>query len=385
MTISSDELSINEQEIIKLAQELVKIPSENQPGNEKAIGEYIATWLKNKGLPAQLQEVEKDRFNVISSIKGEGPALLLCGHMDTVPVPNPAEWTYDPFAGEIKDGYLFGRGSLDMKGSLACMLTAFVALKEVEEELSSDVVFLATVDEEVATKGAKKAMEASDIRRVKHGIIAEPTDLNPVIVQKGHCWLKIKTRGVAAHGAIPERGVNAIMNMYPVLSRIQELDFGKGDHPLVSGTTVNIGLINGGVKINMVPDSCETSLDFRFPPGVASEYILGKITTLLEELKAEDKELDAKIEVIKCSDPVEVERDAPIVTLLLKAMDKVLGSHSEPLGVPYYTDASALRGIPIVLLGPGEPGYAHQKDERIKISSMLPAAKIYAMLPLLQT
>ncbi len=385
MTISSDELSINEQEIISLAQELVKIPSENQPGNEKAIGEYIATWLKNKGLPAQLQEVEKDRFNVISSIKGEGPALLLCGHMDTVPVPNPEEWTFDPFSGEIEDGYLFGRGALDMKGSLACMLTAFVALKEVEEELSQDVVFLATVDEEVATKGAKKAMESSDIRRVKQGIIAEPTDLNPVIVQKGHCWLKIITRGVAAHGAIPERGVNAIMKMYPVLSRIQELDFGKGDHPLVSGTTVNIGLINGGVKINMVPDSCETSLDFRFPPGVASESILGKITTLLEELKAEDKELDAKIEVIKCSDPVEVERDAPIVTLLLKAMDKVLGSHSEPLGVPYYTDASALRGIPIVLLGPGEPGYAHQKDERIKISSMLPAAKIYAMLPLLQT
>ena len=385
MTISSDELSINEQEIISLAQELVKIPSENQPGNEKAIGEYIATWLKNKGLPAQLQEVEKDRFNVISSIKGEGPALLLCGHMDTVPVPNPEEWTFDPFSGEIEDGYLFGRGALDMKGSLACMLTAFVALKEVEEELSQDVVFLATVDEEVATKGAKKAMESSDIRRVKQGIIAEPTDLNPVIVQKGHCWLKIKTRGVAAHGAIPERGVNAIMKMYPVLSRIQELDFGKGDHPLVSGTTVNIGLINGGVKINMVPDSCETSLDFRFPPGVASESILGKITSLLEELKSKDEELDAKAEIIKCSDPVEVERDAPIVTLLLKAMDKVLGSHSEPLGVPYYTDASALRGIPIVLLGPGEPGYAHQKDERIKISSMLPAAKIYAMLPLLQT
>ncbi|MFX1520156.1 MAG: M20 family metallopeptidase, partial [Promethearchaeota archaeon] len=308
---------------------------------------------------------------------------LLCGHMDVVPVPNPDEWTYDPFAGEIKDGYLFGRGSLDMKASLACMLTAFVALKEVEEELAQDVVFLATVDEEVATKGAKKAMESPDIKRVKHGIIAEPTDLNPVIVQKGHCWLKIKTRGVAAHGAIPERGVNAILKMYPIISQILKLDFGKGQHPLVSGTTVNIGLIQGGVKINMVPDLCETSLDFRFPPGVASDSILGKINTLLEELKAEDKELDARVEVIKCSDPVEVDRDAEIVTLLLQAMDIVLGNHSEPLGVPYYTDASALRGIPIVLLGPGEPGYAHQKDERIKISSMLPAAKIYATVPLL--
>ncbi|MCK5587570.1 MAG: M20 family metallopeptidase [Candidatus Lokiarchaeota archaeon] len=389
MTIAPDELPIDEREIIELAQKLVQIPSENQPGNEKAVGEYIAAWLKDKGLPAQLQEVEKDRFNVISSIrscKGEGdPALLLCGHMDTVPVANPEEWSYDPFGGEIKDGYLFGRGALDMKGSLACMLTAFVALKELEEDLSQDVVFLATVDEEVATKGAKKAMESPDIKRVKHGIIAEPTDLNPVIVQKGHCWLKIKTRGVAAHGALPERGVNAILKMYPILSRIQELDFGKGGHPLVSETTVNIGLIQGGVKINMVPDSCETSLDFRFPPGVASDSILGKLTTLLEELKAEDKELDAKVEIIKCSDPVEVQRDAPIVNLLLKAMDKVLGSHGKRmlLGVPYYTDASALRGIPIVLLGPGEPGYAHQKDERIKISSMLPAAKIYATVPLL--
>jgi succinyl-diaminopimelate desuccinylase len=383
MTISPDDLPIDEREILELAQKLIQIPSENQPGNEKTVGEYIATWLKDKGLPAQLQEVEKDRFNVISSIKGEGPALLLCGHMDTVPVANPDEWTYDPFKGVIKDGYLFGRGSLDMKGSLACMLTAFVALKEVEEELSQDVVFLATVDEEVATKGAKKAMESSDIKRVKHGIIAEPTDLNPVIVQKGHCWLKIKTRGVAAHGAIPERGVNAILKMYPILSKIQMLDFGKGEHPLVSGTTVNVGLIQGGVKINMVPDSCETSLDFRYPPGVTSESILEKINVLLEDLKAEDKELDAKIEIIKCSDPVEVQRDAEIVTLLLRAMDIVLGSHNEPLGVPYYTDASALRGIPIVLLGPGAPGYAHQKDERIKISSMLPAAKIYAMLPLL--
>ena len=208
MTISPDELDIDEQEIIELAQKLVQIPSENQPGNEKAIGEFMAAWLKDKGLPAQLQEVEKDRYNVISSIKGEGSALLLSGHMDVVPVPNPDEWTYDPFAGEIKDGYLFGRGSLDMKASLACMLTAFVALKEVEEKLSQDVVFLATVDEEVATKGAKKAMESPDIKRVKHGIIAEPTDLNPVIVQKGHCWLKVITRGVAAHGALPERGIN---------------------------------------------------------------------------------------------------------------------------------------------------------------------------------
>jgi succinyl-diaminopimelate desuccinylase len=383
LTISPDELLIDEREILELTQKLVKIPSENQPGNEKAVGEYIAAWLKDKGLPAQLQEVEKDRFNVISSIKGGGPALLLCGHMDTVPVPNPDEWTYDPFSGEIKDGYLFGRGALDMKGSLACMLTAFVALKEIEEELSQDVVFLATVDEEVATKGAKKAMESSDVKRVKHGIIAEPTDLNPVIVQKGHCWLKIKTRGVAAHGALPERGVNAILKMYPVISRIQELDFGQGDHPLVSGTTVNIGLINGGVKINMVPDECESSLDFRYPPGVTSESILEKLNVLLKDLKAKDTELDAKIEIIKCSDPVEVQRDAEIVTLLLRAMDKVLGSHSEPLGVPYYTDASALTSIPIVLLGPGEPGYAHQKDERIKISSMLPAAKIYATVPLL--
>lgn len=368
---------IDDSEVIELLRNLVRIPSVSL--HEKEIGEFIVSKLQEWGFQPERQSVEKDRFNVICRLKGEGegPSILFNGHIDTQKTEG---MTIDPFSAELKDGRVYGRGSADMKAGLAAIMSAFKAVRKSGVKLKGEAIIAFTVGEELDSKGIK-ALAESNIK-ADMGVCAEISNLRLAIGHKGGYSGKITTKGVATHSSIPEKGVNAIYKMMKVIEGLRNMPFLKDEDPLFGRSTVSIGTIQGGRWYTWVPDYCTIEYNFRLTPKYTPEYVKNQIEKLLGRLKDEDPQFEAEFTGFGDS-AVLISKDEPIVGIARRALEYVLKKPIEVWGAPYWTDAATLItkcGIPTVVLGPGGIEQAHSANEWVNIDETVKAAKVYALM-----
>ena len=368
-------------EVVDLLRELVSVPSVNPAfpdgTGEGELARAVAGYLRDLGAEVQLQEVLPGRPNVLAHVGDNGPRLLLSAHLDTVQTTRMA---VAPFAGEVREGRMFGRGACDTKASLAAML---VALREAvrTRRLRCRVTFAALVDEEVGFAGSK-ALAASR-PQVDGAVFGEPTDLQLVVAHKGVLRFYVQTTGRAAHSATPELGVNAIEGMLSVAGLLCELPDPLPEHPLLGRPTCCLTEIQGGTGRNTVPDRCRVHVDRRTLPGEQGEEVWA---SLRERVLASEavKAFPGKVEFeppYLVAPGLQTPEGAWVVQALERAVYRVLG-RAVRTGVPYGTDAGyvAQTGVPCVVFGPGSAAEAHTATESVALDQVELAARVFSEL-----
>jgi len=336
--------------------------------------------------------LETPRINVIGKLKsshGKEPVLVLDSHTDTVPAGSG--WSVDPFGGIIKDGKIYGRGASDCKGGLASMTAAMDALVRSEIEFEGTVIITATVDDEIAgTLGARYLLEKGYIKPT-YAIVGEgsqsttePKALDVVTTFGGRTWIKMATKGKAAHGGAPHLGINAIDKMIKVILAVEK-ELKIKPHPLYPGT-INLGTIRGGTKTNVVPDYCEATFDIRFGPGETVDNILNKIGKIVEKIQSEDPELTVtEITPFERREAFEVPPEHELVKTLTKHIVNIVGKPPKYVGTLGSGNAYHYWDVlkaPAVFFGPGYPPTLHKPDEYVEIDMLKYTTKIYVLTAL---
>ena len=374
--------NLKSERILHILREIVSRPSVNPPGDEIKAAEYIKDLLMEMNLEPEYQWVFPNRPNVLAKIKGEeaGPNLLFLGHTDVVPVENPEAWKSDPYSGHIEGGRLYGRGSSDMKGGIAAFLAAMEAIQQSGVKLKGDAVFAGVVDEEVSGQGTIHLVDSGFVEQIDGAIVGEPSKMKIEIAHRGTCWLEVRTHGVPAHGSLPHKGVNAIAKMCKLLKGLLDVKFRFKPHDLLPDPSINIGKISGGIKINIVPSICKALIDIRIVPGMNREDVIVPIREFVDELKENDPEFKAEVNITQFRKPFQIDRNEHIVQTVSRSAEKILGKKVELSGFPAYTDAGFIHNMakkPVVVFGPGEQ--AHNDNESVIIENVVNAAKIFAM------
>lgn len=385
--------------VVETLRELVAIPSVNPmgrptPGSELAeakLTEYLERLFRRLKIPVVRQPVEPGRDNIVARIDGPGgprqaTAVILFGaHQDTVPATG---MTIPPWTPEVREGRLYGRGSCDVKGGMAAMLAALARLHEERPKGMPTVVMVCTVNEELGFSGANALPKlwqghSRDVltRRPDCAVVAEPTELQVVVVHKGLVRWRCHAHGRAAHSSTPEKGENAIYRLgraLIVIQRYAEQVVGTlGSHPLCGPATLNVGTITGGVSVNTVPDRCTIEIDRRLVPGEKPQSARQHVIDYLEREAGPDCRLEHEPPFM-VGLPLSDEHNRPVADRLVAAATK-LDLPCRTIGVPYGTDAAsfAAAGVPTVVFGPGALAQAHTADEWIALEQVEKAAEVY--------
>ncbi|MBR89886.1 MAG: hypothetical protein CMO66_01245 [Verrucomicrobiales bacterium] len=355
----------------QIAQQLVRLPSINpayDPGSsgEGRVVDWLEDWARENQLEPVRQPCLENRDNISFTIrKGDGPHLLFNGHTDTVSTEG---MTIDPCGGEICEGRLWGRGSTDMKGPLAAMLSTLLQMRERDDWRGSLTVGC-VVDEEYKYRGIRSLLDAND--PWDFAVVGEPTGLKVVRGCKGSCRFTIHTEGRAAHSSEPDNGANAIVGMARVIPALAEFfETRLGDYAAAGfdPSTGSIGLIEGGSGVNIVPDRCTITIDLRTVPGQDERATLGELEVFTRERCGDLGEVQLVFdEPTHFSPSFETSTRHPLV----RTACEVVGDDKARV-VSFGCDGSkiAARGIPTIVLGPGDIGQAHTKDEFISLADL---------------
>jgi acetylornithine deacetylase/succinyl-diaminopimelate desuccinylase family protein len=297
-----------------------------------------------------------------------------------VPTGDPTLWEVDPFGAVIRDGRLHGRGSSDAKGPVAAAIEAAAVLRRAGIEPSGTLELELVADEEAMGFKGAGYLVAEGIVSPDIAIVGEPTGLKVVRAQRGACWMKVTTRGLAAHGSAPERGVSAIRHMAEIVARLEET-LPDITHPIVGGPSINVGTIHGGEKVNMVPAACIIEVDRRSVPGESEATILESVEAAIEAARAKFPDIDATVEFPFYARPFEVPEGARVVTEVAKAVTEATGVDAQLAGFRGASDARFLAeaGADVVVCGPGEIALAHTARESIDLEELERAAVAYAL------
>src|SRR5262245_8042588 len=369
--------------LVRALVDLIRLPSQNPGNGEGEVAAYVAERCRRLGLEVDVTEALPGRPNVVAWLRGRQrrPAVALNTHLDTVPISDG--WTVDPFAGEVRDGRVWGIGAGDAKGQIVAMLGAIAALVAAGAPLRGDLVFTAVADEEMGSEGARAVVKGL---AVDHAVIGEPTRLRVGIAHRGSLRPRIVARGRSAHSSTPRLGVNAIYKMRTVLAALEAYCEGLEErtHPLIGSPSGAVTLITGGHKESAVPDRCEIVLDRRMVPGERQAEVVADLEALLARLRDEDPELKVAIEgyLPTSGPPSETPRDARLVALAVDAVGEVTGRPGEVYGAGFGCDMTHFRaiGADAVILGPGDIDRAHKADEYIELRELEAGRQVYLAL-----
>jgi len=299
---------------------------------------------------------DEDRPAILAT-KGQG-GVMLSGHLDTVPIG--LGWTRSQ--GEVVDGTMYGRGACDMKGGCTAILLA------AERLAASDVPFSVcfTMDEEITMNGADAVALNGGIGSAAAVVIAEPSDFDIIVKEKGLVQFSIRTKGRNAHASMPDLGDNAIVKMVGLLNRLEDLQ--KVPEDTLGGLTVCVDTISGGTQVNVIPGECEVEVDSRYPSDMTTEDVIGLVRERLDGLEYE-------LRVMHSLEPVETDAGAGPVQVL----KGIVGEGARISSVPYATEMVMFKkGNPTLMVcGPGDPKLCHVPDERIRTDDVARAAEIY--------
>jgi acetylornithine deacetylase/succinyl-diaminopimelate desuccinylase family protein len=377
---------ISREKVVMLTKKFVQFDTQNPPGKEKELAQYVEEYLRSLGLKTELLDFLPNRPNLFAEYKvnDKGKKFLFDGHLDTVPVGNSSLWTVDPFSGTLKEGKIFGRGAADMKGSIAAFVHALETLIDSGVELNGSVHMLLTSDEEISALGTREFLKKG--YSADASIVGEPSCLEVNVAHKGVARWRLKTLGKSTHASTPEEGVNAIYKMAKVLNELEKLaksySMSSRQHPLLGRPTLNVGTIVGGTKDNIVPDFCEITIDRRLLPGDRVEEVEREFNQLLSRLASDDPSLKFELKLYHSHNPAETPPNHPFVILANWCVEKVLGERRPVKGFQATTEMSHLveAGIPSIILGAGDIKVAHTVDEYVLVDELVNCAKIYALI-----
>ncbi|MFX1508949.1 MAG: M20 family metallopeptidase [Promethearchaeota archaeon] len=413
-------------ELVKLCQDIIRIPSwDRETRGEAEVAHRVGKTMEKRGIQTEYVTSHPSIDNLVATWAAKnGKRLLFNGHVDVVP---PGEdWTVDPFAAEIREGLIYGRGAMDMKGGVACMTMAMSALHDLEVPLKGSLIVNAVGDEERQGKLGTAYCIENAWKKIKAdaAIVAEPSGIGQFghavnIGEKGPVWMKVTTKGEKAHGSIPSAGKNAIIMMFELLEALRQakpptipppitrkaiihqfaaslnlepevmesfIEKGGESNPFSAGlegltaSTMNIGTINGGVAANVVPDRCNAQIDFRILPGQTPQEMVEFIQHYAEKLGISEV---CDIEIIEAFEGNSIPNyeQNKIVTTMFDASKEIAGPTVYFL-VPYATDGRLLRRAGIestVVYGPGNLFLAHTADENVAIEDLVKVTKVFAL------
>ena len=401
------------EELVELTRALVRFPTVNPPGEAyRPCAEFIGERLKGRGFALEYVRAggtpgDSERYprvNVIARREGagSGPCVHFNGHIDVV--QTGAGWTVDPFAGVVRDGKVFGRGTCDMKGGIAAAIVAVEALIDCGETLPGAIEISGTVDEESGGYGGVHYLAERgwfSPPRVDHVIIPEPLNVDRVCIgHRGVWWAEIETHGRIAHGSMPFLGDCAVKHMHAVLDRFAEelypaLAARRTDMPVVpSGarqSTLNINSIHGGLDelsdgalpAACVPDSCRLVIDRRWLIEESLEGVKGEVRAILERLAEERPGFRYTLRDLFEVKPTLSDRNGPVARSVARAVHRVLGRTAEFICSPGTYDQKHIDRVgklhDCIAYGPGILDIAHRPDEYVLIDDLVASAKVMAL------
>lgn len=360
------------EEITDLLTDLVSIESENPPGNERPAAEFIVDWFENNGIDAELvYEPYEDRPQVVAKVGSGDPTLVLNGHTDVYPAGDASRWEHPPYAGEVDDGKLYGRGSADMKlGVTLAMLTARDLKPEIESgELAGSILFQAPVGQETGDPGTMGLIDEGYVG--DYAVILEPTRMHTVTSHKGLSWYDITVKGEPGHSARPDSGRNAIEEVHPLLTRLLEYDeeLRNQTHELVGPAYANLTQIEGGLTGNMIPEEVTVRLERRFFPNETREEIDEEVDAVLESIEREH-DLEIEWERVSSYESTDADADSYPAEVFRKHSASAADVPTEPAGRPWAADTRWFvnhTDVPAITWGPGDSVQCGRYDEHIEI------------------
>jgi putative selenium metabolism hydrolase len=376
-----------ESDATKFLRDIVRIPSPS--GKEKAVIERIQTEMEIIGY----DEIKVDGLgNLLGRIGNGSRMLVIDGHCDVVDVGNPDLWATDPFGAEIKDGMIYGRGSCDQKGGVACAVYAGKILKEIGVPRDVTLWVVASVIEEDCEGLAWKYLVEEEKLKPDAVLITEPTNLNIYRGHRGRLEIKVKTEGISCHGSAPERGENAIYKMAPIIQEIEQLHTRLRNDTFLGKGSVTIAEVKStSPSLCAVSDSCTIHLDRRLTVGETIESSLAEIRNLpsfekngakvwVPEYKSAG--YPGKVYPMQSYFPTWVlEEDHSLLKTAIDSYNNLFDSPPKVDKWTFSTNGVGIMGlyqIPTVGFGPGNEVYAHSPDERIPIDHLAKAMAFYA-------
>lgn len=400
-----EEVNQKEDLLVDLCSKLVKTPSESPTSDTSEIADMLVEFLqKVDGAEVSVHTLEKPIVNIVARIKGNGPGkrLIFNGHLDTYPVGDRSAWTVDPFGAMVKDGRLYGRGSSDMKGGIACYLIAFVMLAKHRNDWNGEVVLTLAGDEEtMGVKGTKYLLdtvpEATGDAMIC-GDVGSPLVLR--FGEKGLFWLELNAVGKPGHGAHVHKGVNAInrlaegitkinealpklpikheekvTNAILAASEISEEISGKGETEVLQTVTVNFGVIEGGISANLIPDKASAKGDIRLPVGTTIAQIEQKIKEIVDSIEG------LSYKILRQYEPNWSDADHEIFSLTSQNVSEIMGKTpvlTMRVGASDARHYRIYKNVPTVVCGL-TPYNLGGPDEYIELNELLDIAKIHTL------
>ncbi|KAF2965092.1 hypothetical protein GQX73_g8471 [Xylaria multiplex] len=369
-------LNVDTDDPVALTQTLVQIDSVNPtlvpvPGTgETAIARYIKAWLEHRDIESHWIEPVQGRPSVIGVVRGKGGgrSLMFNGHIDTVTLSG---YDGDPLSGRIEDGKVYGRGAADMKGGVAAALVALASVQGLG--LSGDVIFAGVADEEAKSMGTEHVLQAG--WHADAAIVAEPTNQEIVYAHKGFVWLEVDIFGVAAHGSLPDIGVDAIVKAGYFLVELDKYAArlkDKEPNSPAGPPSVHASIIRGGEEVSSYPALCSVSIERRTVAGETPEAVEYEVRSILATLKDNVKNFDFNVRTTFSRPPFSISKDDPFVLATVNAVGNSLGETPVLRGEGFWADSALLsaEGIATLIWGPRGEGL-HAKEEYVYSESVI--------------
>jgi acetylornithine deacetylase len=362
---------------VLLAMQLVAVDSTNPQlvaggAGEAQVAQIIAARLRAAGLEVSMTEVAPDRPNVVGRLRGRGGgrSLMLCGHTDVVGAEPPG------FTPTVRDGRLYGRGTVDMKGGLAAAVVAVERLAASGSALDGDVLLAGVIDEEWVSAGAERLA-------AEHGadaaILPEQSDLDVIVEHGGFAWFDVRSRGVESPGIEPEAGVDAIALLAPVLSGLVELDRELAQRPRrrYGRPSVHPSTIAGGTQFPVYAAACTLGIERCLVAGETVAGAQAEVDALLARARVADPRFDAEVELVVGREPVSLDESGPLVRALDAAIEARTGRAPAHVGDMGWADSGILAeaGIPCAIFGPAGDGH-HTAHEYVTVDSLIACTEI---------
>jgi succinyl-diaminopimelate desuccinylase len=381
-------------EEVSFLKQLIRIPTVNPPGRYDDITTFLTSYASDHGITAEVHEtpsevcqsagVDSDErrlsVKMRAGSRGSRPRILLLAHLDTVPAGDASGWKHDPFGGEIVGNRIYGRGALDCKGRIAGYFFAQLALMKTLRELPFEVCVAATADEEIGgTTGAKYHLENGNLDC--DYCIGEGYTWEVFNGFKGLLWLRASIKGKSAHGATPQLGVSVVPPLEGLLRELRQYRNELSSRKEGKETTLNIGMVRAGTKINMVPDSASVELDLRVGEEYGLQHAIDDISGIVDMLKKTYSGLTFTTEFLNASEPVALSANHELVRAVQSSAEEVTKSQV-PVKL-WFAHSDTLhflkKGIPAVNYGVGRPGIAHSTDEYLDLDDLKLSTKAVAL------
>lgn len=378
--------SFNEE--IDFLRNLIRIQTENPPGEYERITSFIDTFARKNALQTEILETPQEicreagvegpkRLSIKTVLGAHGmkPRILLLAHLDTVPIGDEDSWTHGPFSGDLADGRIYGRGSCDCKGRVAAYLFAQLALARVSGDFPAQLTVACTADEEIGGHtGAEYLLETGKLDC--DFCVGEGYTWQVYNGFKGLLWARIVIKGKSAHGSTPELGVSVVPALQTILEQVN-----RYRTTLAPETTLNVGVVKAGAKINMVPDLATAEIDMRLGEEEDVQNALDSLNRLVEKAQNLQSSTSIRLEILNRVNPIAISSDHFLVRTIRSSAEEVSRSQI-PVKLWFAHSDTVhflMKGIPSVNYGVGRAGVAHTTDEHIYVEDLKLATKVIAL------